>query len=136
MRYLLTVILVLALASPAWSECTANGDAEHADTDNDLNIYGGEYQTVDCSSFDWAWQFYRNTTGGLDPETMTLKIVGTNLSMIFPAATTRSGWHSDNSDKSGRGTVNSSPNELQMLISPDTETVYFEEIDLSASNYQ
>lgn len=61
MRYLLTVILVLALASPAMSECIPDQQVQAADDFLALPATSAEFTPTDCSTVDWRFDFC--TTG-------------------------------------------------------------------------
>lgn len=132
MRYLLTVILVLALASPAWSECITDPVSPALGPWNDGDLVKTLAVDIsDCNRVDWAYDFVRTEYDKKPHLTLTIEIVGTMFSVSFPSATTDPGPYSD----SGTAIVNSGSNTLSMDRGGSVAEGYFEHIDLWADYY-
>lgn len=61
MRYLLTLMVVLALATPAMSTCTIYDQELEVESDCALDTSSNAYTIQDCTRFTWTFEFDRTS---------------------------------------------------------------------------
>lgn len=83
MRYLITIFVVLALVSPAMSECTTPGRELEVRSDCHLPDSSDQYSVIDCSEFTWEVEFYRNSDTTRPNVLINAFVVGSDMSEFY-----------------------------------------------------
>lgn len=134
MRYLLILLVLLAMAAPAWSQCGTPNKHLGPFADNQLPQSLGPYSVTDCDSLDWEWDFVR--TESTPSVGIQMKIDGSSWSQNFACSNYDPG-KSFKSNGSAVVTDTSAPieNTLEMSLI-GLNTGCFNNIDLYARNYR
>ncbi len=129
MRYLLTVILVLALASPAWSECidTPRELLDKADTDK-MPQYSAEYLIGSCQTFDWTFDL--TFTPGSGRTEVDAYVLGSDVHVEEDSKDYKESQRVENSDS---GTFGLSQ-YYQLKIDVSGDTGHWTDMDLRVFN--